>query len=426
MSERLFKRRKRDGTWSRILYGWYYELDGTRRQKSTRCTDRRAASKVVDQWERDAADPQHAATQAACVRDALALVLRRADHLASTKRRSLGTQSYYRAKCGQLARLLEPDDQPTPLRLVDASMLDRYVEVRREEEAADTTIRKELAVFSLALKLAKRAKIWSGDREAIMPELEDATYVPRTRWLPYGEAARLLGELIPDHAARVAFILATGARWSETESVTRAEIEGASIVPLHGTKTRLAERLAPIVLEEQRELVAFALTHAGGEGTLFAPWPNVRRDLAAACKRAGIERCSPNDLRRTLAHWLRQAGAPSDLVAPVLGHADTRMVQRVYGRLVGVELADALARSVGAAHVQQLPRTETHPADSPDTGACKIPGDLVPRVGIEPTTRGFSGRSQRSAKVRILWPNPKTPHHAAAPVQQPAQKKSTA
>jgi len=74
---------------------------------------------------------------------------------------------------------------------------------------------------------------------------------------------------------------------------------------------------------------------------------NVRRDLAQACDRADIEPCTPNDLRRTCATWLRQAGAAPDLIAPVMGHADTRMVERVYGRLPVDDLERRLAAAIG-------------------------------------------------------------------------------
>ena len=62
-------------------------------------------------------------------------------------------------------------------------------------------------------------------------------------------------------------------------------------------------------------------------------WPNVRRDLAVACRHAGIPRVSPNDLRRTFASWLKQRGVDSMVVARLLGHSSTAMVERVYGRL---------------------------------------------------------------------------------------------
>lgn len=57
------------------------------------------------------------------------------------------------------------------------------------------------------------------------------------------------------------------------------------------------------------------------------------RDLALACRRSGIERCSSNDLRRTFATWMRMEGLPTDILGATLGHVDSRMVERVYGRL---------------------------------------------------------------------------------------------
>jgi len=59
----------------------------------------------------------------------------------------------------------------------------------------------------------------------------------------------------------------------------------------------------------------------------------VRRDLALACKAARIRRVTPNDLRRTFASWLKQRGVDSMVVAKLLGHTSTRMVELVYGHL---------------------------------------------------------------------------------------------
>jgi hypothetical protein len=44
----------------RVWWGWFYE-NGKRVSQSTGCRDRNAADAKVRQWERDAADPDHAA-----------------------------------------------------------------------------------------------------------------------------------------------------------------------------------------------------------------------------------------------------------------------------------------------------------------------------------------------------------------------------
>ena len=52
---RLFKR-------GRVWHAWFYE-NGRRVIRTTRCRDRAAAEAIARQWERDAADPDHAAAR---------------------------------------------------------------------------------------------------------------------------------------------------------------------------------------------------------------------------------------------------------------------------------------------------------------------------------------------------------------------------
>jgi excisionase family DNA binding protein len=61
-------------------------------------------------------------------------------------------------------------------------------------------------------------------------------------------------------------------------------------------------------------------------------------------ERGPIPRVSPNDLRRTLATWLRQAGVEPQLIGAMLRHTDSRLVERVYGRIP----ADDLGRLIDA------------------------------------------------------------------------------
>jgi hypothetical protein len=185
------------------------------------------------------------------------------------------------------------------------------------------------------LKLAKRRGLWSGDLAALLPSGFAPEYEPRTRHLSRKELYDLLEQLNPDRAARVAFIVATSAHWNETERARREHVAAdLSTVFIDGTKRTSRRRTVPVVSAEQRTLLAYALEYAQGiDGALFTAWANVSRDLKLACEAARTPRCSPNDLRRTCATWLHAAGATPDLIAPVMGHVDMPMVERVYSRL---------------------------------------------------------------------------------------------
>ncbi len=313
---------------------------------------------------------------------------------------------------------------PFPLAALRANDVDRYISVRRGEQVADTTISKELVVLRKALRLAIRAGAWRGRVEEVIPVAFSPGYEPRERALSAGELSKLLAELLPDRAARVAFIVATSACWRETELARREDVgEGLSTVLLRGTKRKTRFRTVPIVSPAQRSLLAHALEHAGGtEGALFTAWRNVRRDLAEACERAGIERCSPNDLRRTFASWQVEAGVPLFPIAQAMGHKDTRMLERVYGRQTPEQLAALMARAMGlpvsraenccsivsaasgsagsggpggqgatpGVASASTPESVEAPRTSQSTGPLMSDEMLVPGPGIEPGTRGFS------------------------------------
>ena len=153
-------------------------------------------------------------------------------------------------------------------------------------------------------------------------------------------------------------------------------------------------RLVPIH-DEIRPILA-ALHR--GTGPVVKPWSNVTRDLARACARAGVPRVTPNDLRRTFASWLIQGGVSNRIVADLLGHASTRMVDLVYGHLDDATRRAAIARlpsSCDASVPNRVPRAGIPGAGgaTPVATSAEISVEnLVPRVGIEPTTRGFSVR----------------------------------
>jgi hypothetical protein len=127
---------------------------------------------------------------------------------------------------------------------------------------------------------------------------------------------------------------------------------GVAFVRLRGTKTKKSAREVP-VLGVARTLLAWSLAAAWsperGPDPIFPRWASVRRDLHAACARAGIAAISPNDLRRTFATWAQKSGAGNDLVAQMMGHTDTRMVERVYGRMSSEDVARLLRARIATA-----------------------------------------------------------------------------
>jgi integrase len=71
----------------------------------------------------------------------------------------------------------------------------------------------------------------------------------------------------------------------------------------------------------------------------------IRRGISAAASRAGIVGVTPHVLRHTAAVWMTEAGHPMSEIAQYLGHADSRITERVYARYSPSHLrkaADAL------------------------------------------------------------------------------------
>ena len=257
--------------------------------------------------------------------------------------------------------------------------------VRAGRRVSDHTISKEVVALRAALKLARRAGLWEGDPGAICPHGFAPDYEPRKRFLSRDELCRLLASQTRDHAAQIAFMVATSAEWGAVTRARRDDVgSDLAFVRVRGTKRKTRDRIGPIVTGDQWSLLKYSLEHAQGEnGLLFLDWQNVRRDLRAACKKLKIPRCSPNDLRRTCATWLRAAGTPPHLIAPLMGHADSRMVERVYGRLEPAALAQLIAKATGStsAGSQQTGTDRLHSVDKMDSEPRVSPRNWLPELG---------------------------------------------
>ena len=76
-----------------------------------------------------------------------------------------------------------------------------------------------------------------------------------------------------------------------------------------------------------------ALLFTSRQGTVMRPTNWRRREFGDAVRAAGVAPLTPHDLRHTAASLFISAGANPWMLAEVLGHSDTRMIDRVYGHL---------------------------------------------------------------------------------------------
>lgn len=359
----------------------------------------------------------------------------------------------YVSKAKHLLRLLGADRSINELRL---SQIEEYVDARLVEikrirpssTRAIATVGKELGLLRSALRyMAKQRgpdgfKLYRYETDEIFPEGIIGNYKPRDRALSISEYHALYIALPADRREYLQAFCGLGARDSELYRITPIDVERhARRVRIPGTKTEAAERW----LQPPPEL--FEILARRSEVTplgqpVFPRWLNVRRALEVACKRAGIARVSPNDLRRTFASWQAEAGVPEAVTASLMGHTSSQMVRRVYGRIGSDAKRDALAKLpplapppavmlsvINEGAKQSAERQERQPPRRALTQkAAQNAAFLVPRDSIELPTRGFSilmRQKQSRAPGRPVSEDGAAPHNAPLSIQhRPVEKLS--
>lgn len=403
---------KRNGT----FWAYYYDRANVRQRCSTRTSDPQVARARLRDFELQTTDRGTHPTED--LSDAL-------DYFTDVTcaGRSPGTVRCYKQKAAHLNRLLGG----TPADKLNRESVERYIAARLAEGAHRHSVHKELVVLRGALKSCRARDRFHGSLE-VVPEF-DSGYVPRTAYLTIDQFLRLVPHLAPPTGATAKprtierrealvrrralyclLIAYASPRRGELEALQWEHVDlgrGVILVPKGktvGRPVRIHEVLRPW-------LEGFGAI-AEWTGPIVDPWANVGRDLPAACKRAGVPRCTPNDLRRSFASWLIQAGVSNRIVAKLLGHNTTRMVDLVYGQLDEETLTAAIGKLPGGC-VTGVSGETTSPGTPGAGGTTHAPMSivnsvetaqtstefLVPRDGIEPPTRGFSGLMEMAPKA---------------------------
>jgi integrase len=158
---------------------------------------------------------------------------------------------------------------------------------------------------------------------------------PRMEYLETVDQVRALAKKQPEPFRTLSLLLhATGIEISVALALCARDVDKhRRQIRARGTKTRARDRIANVAEWAWPALKRhLALKHPAA--LLF---PRVSRWTASdkhreACKALGIENYRLHDARHTYAVRAIRAGASFEVIAEQLGHADTTMAVRVYGR----------------------------------------------------------------------------------------------
>jgi len=331
--------RKRGGIWFATIY-----VDGMRTERSTGCTDRKAARAVLAIWERAAADPTAAISQT--LNDCLQTLLD--DRRGRTSAENL---SFISDKTRPLVTILGHETSIASFVGAEARIGKRYVTERRAMGTGDRTIARELKILRRALKGAKASGVWSGDPEQIIPPDFEPSPAPMGDAISRKDALRIFPRMTPDSAAAMAFALATASEMSALRRVLRADLAGdlsrLDRIRIRGTKNEHRNADVPIVTDEQRTLLAYARRHGKGKGDrIFGGLHRLDKELSAACRALHLTVISPHDLRRSAGQWLVDLGCPLELVSKFMRHSDVRTTQRFYASVRRETLGDRIVDAI--------------------------------------------------------------------------------
>jgi integrase len=393
---------------------FWWTVIGTRRV-STGLRDLEAARLWRREREREAADPSYAATRATTLK----LAIERFVTELEVARRASATLTFYAQKLGPFLTFLGEDatlDEITTARLTD------YVKWRTTETrfpdgsvqiaVSPRTAKMEIASLLTMLRAAKHRKDYAGDIDALKPLRMDAKYEPRKRFPTRAQFAAIVVELesrgLHHRAAWICAAAATGGRLSEVNRLRRSKVN-AKTFAIEVTKTVKTEgdvRVRP-VLTFVRELLEYAETHGAGEGDmLLQPWvaSNLNDTLRRVCEAVGAPRLSANDFRRGLASWLIQAGVAPNLVAFMLGHTSTAMVERVYGKMTA-DAAGILIEATLGARTDSVPLLPAKAASGPIDGEA-VSSDSSQDPVSQPIEADADGVLIPLTQVRVLASEP--------------------
>jgi integrase len=217
--------------------------------------------------------------------------------------------------------------------------------IRRRRDTANRVRTILFAALNHAFQSGKVASDAAWRKVKPFPE----TSAARVRYLELDECRRLMNACASDFRRLVRGALVAGARYGELCAADVRDFEARTATLFIANSKSGKSRYVPLDDDAVAFLTSITAGRAPSEplfkrdnGERWGP-SHQTRPLLAACAAAKIEPAADfHCLRHTYASHRVMAGMPPLAVANVLGHADTRMVEKHYGHLAPSYIREAV------------------------------------------------------------------------------------
>ena len=210
----------------------------------------------------------------------------------------------------------------------------KYIQSRRAAGRKDATIRTELGCLRASLLWAEKSNLIAKAPAVELPP----TPPPRDRYLSRDEVSDLLNAANDPHI-RLAILLmiTTAGRIGAILELTwdRVDLERRILkLATNDIGPRKGRAIVPI---NNTLLAALTEAHKGGLSNYVVEWGgrkvgSIKKGFNAAVERAGIDHCTPHDLRRTAGRLMVEDGVPIEEVAQYLGHSNPAITRSTYAQ----------------------------------------------------------------------------------------------
>jgi integrase len=350
---------KREGS----PYWWakFTDASGKRVRRTTGTNDRKQAEAIEGRWKHEAHQQKNLGVEP----------LRTFDELMVTYLKSVSGEKKAEERDVYTVKRLKPFFTGRDMRTLKRSDVRAYIDRRKADGVAGSTINREIGLLSVAINYARREWEWNipnnvqGMRQKV-PE-------GRVRYLTLAEGRRLI-EVAEKHTRSpllVHFIrlaLNTGCRKNEMLKLEwRRVYLKENYFLLEGSNTKNGKRRSIPLNAEAREAM-LGLARYRAEHCPDSPWVFVRpngdrlQEIDTACKwlfkQVGIENFRIHDLRHTCASWLVKKHVQLNRVKELLGHSTIKMTEK-YAHLAFDEVMEAVCaldsgHNSGHTEVKQL------------------------------------------------------------------------